>query len=40
MGCQTEIAEKIIEREANYVLALKENQGNLYQDVVQLFDDL
>jgi predicted transposase YbfD/YdcC len=40
MGCQTAIAEKIIEREANYVLALKENQGNLYEDVVLLFDDL
>jgi predicted transposase YbfD/YdcC len=40
MGCQTEIAEKIIEQEAQYVLALKENQGNLYADVVQLFDDL
>jgi len=40
IGCQTEIAEKIIEREANYVLALKENQGNLYEDVVHLFDDL
>lgn len=40
IGCQTEIAEKIIEQEAHYVLALKENQGNLYADVVQLFDDL
>jgi len=40
MGCQTEIAEKIIERKADYVLALKENQGNLYEDVVRLFDDL
>ena len=29
MGCQTDIVEKIIDREANYVLALKENQGNL-----------
>ncbi len=40
MGCQTEIAEKIIEREAEYVLALKENQGNLYEDVESLFSDL
>lgn len=40
MGCQTEIAEKIIAREAHYVLALKENQGNLYEDVVRLFEDL
>ena len=40
MGCQTDIAEKIIEREAAYVLALKENQGNLYEDVEHLFADL
>ena len=40
MGCQTDIAEKIIEREAEYVLALKENQGNLYEDVDRLFTDL
>ncbi len=40
MGCQTEIAEQIMAREAEYVLALKENQGNLYEDVVRLFDDL
>jgi predicted transposase YbfD/YdcC len=40
MGCQTEIAEKIIDREADYVLALKDNQGNLCEDVVHLFDDL
>jgi predicted transposase YbfD/YdcC len=40
MGCQTEIAEKIIDRDAPYVLALKENQGNLYEDVLRLFEDL
>lgn len=40
MGCQTEIAEKIVESDADYVLALKDNQGNLYEDVVRLFDDL
>jgi len=40
MGCQTEIAEQIIDREAEYVLALKENQGNLYADVELLFADL
>jgi len=40
MGCQTEIAEKIIDRDAQYVLALKENQGKLYEDVVHLFEDL
>lgn len=40
MGCQKEIAQTIVEQEADYVLALKENQGHLYEDVVQLFDDL
>jgi predicted transposase YbfD/YdcC len=40
MGCQKEIAKTIIEQEADYVLALKENQGHLYEDVVKLFDDL
>lgn len=40
MGCQTEIAEKIIDRGAQYVLSLKENQGNLYEDVERLFVDL
>jgi predicted transposase YbfD/YdcC len=37
MGCQTEIAKVIIERGADYVLALKGNQGNLHTDVGQLF---
>lgn len=38
MGCQTEIAKKLIEHEANYVLALKGNQGNLHEQVVEFFD--
>ena len=33
MGCQKEIAKKIIEKEADYVLALKGNQGTLSADV-------
>ena len=37
MGCQTEIAKVIIEQGADYVLALKGNQGDLHTDVVQLF---
>ena len=37
MGCQTEIAKTIIEQGADYVLALKGNQGNLHDDVSQLF---
>ena len=40
MDCQTEIAKEIIEQEADYVLALKDNQGNLFEDVKLLFDDL
>lgn len=37
MGCQTEIAKAIVEQDADYVLALKGNQGNLHQDVEELF---
>lgn len=33
MGTQTAIAEKIREKRADYVLTLKKNQGNLYEDV-------
>ena len=33
MGTQTAIAEKIREKRADYVLALKKNKGNLYEDV-------
>lgn len=39
MGCQKEIAEKIIKKKADYVLALKGNQGNLHKDVVDFFED-
>ena len=37
MGCQTEIAKTIVEQGADYVLALKGNQGELHTDVAQLF---
>jgi predicted transposase YbfD/YdcC len=40
LGCQKEIAAAIVDQEADYVLALKENHGRLYADLVQLFDDL
>ena len=33
MGCQKEIAKKIIENEADYILAVKGNQGNLEQAI-------
>lgn len=37
MGCQSEIAQLIIEGEGDYVLALKGNQGTLHDDVQDLF---
>jgi predicted transposase YbfD/YdcC len=37
MGCQTEIAQKILDKGADYVLALKGNQGNSHDSVKQLF---
>lgn len=37
IGCQKEIASKIVERQADYVLAVKENQGHLYEDIEYLF---
>jgi predicted transposase YbfD/YdcC len=37
MGCQREIAAKIIEKDAGYVLALKGNQGTLRDDVEAFF---
>lgn len=39
MGTQTAIAEKIKNKRADYVLALKGNQKNLYEDVKEYFDN-
>ena len=39
MGCQKDIAEKIIGKGADYVLALKGNQKNLFEDVQLFLDD-
>jgi predicted transposase YbfD/YdcC len=39
MGCQREIAAKIVEKEADYVLALKGNQGTLRDDVEEFFTE-
>ena len=33
MGCQKEIAQKITEEQGDYALAVKENQGHLYEDI-------
>jgi predicted transposase YbfD/YdcC len=40
MGCQQEIARTIVAGGGEYILALKENQPQLYQDVVELFAGL
>ena len=39
MGTQTEIVKKIRKKHADYVLALKGNQGCLHEDVKLYFDD-
>lgn len=38
MGCQTDIAEQIVEQGADYVLAVKENQRHLLEDMSLFFD--
>jgi predicted transposase YbfD/YdcC len=38
MGCQTAIAEKIVDKEADYVLAVKDNQAHLLDDIKEAFD--
>lgn len=40
LGCQKEIATRIVDKKADYVLTLKENQGTLSTDVAELFADL
>lgn len=39
MGCQTKIAQTILDGHADYVLALKGNQGELHGDVKLFFGD-
>lgn len=39
MGCQKEIAQTIIDNQADYVLALKGNHESVYHEVVQVFAD-
>jgi predicted transposase YbfD/YdcC len=39
MGTQTEIARVIVDQGADYVLAAKDNQGHLYEDVVATFQE-
>ena len=40
LGCQKKIAEKIIEKQADYVLMVKDNQKNLKIDIEQSFESL
>lgn len=38
MGCQTAIAEPIVDKEANYILAVKGNQEHLPDDIKEAFE--
>jgi predicted transposase YbfD/YdcC len=37
MGCQRSIAEKIVDKKADYILAVKQNQGHLLEEVKDSF---
>src|SRR5215470_1660077 len=39
MGCQRDIAQKVLDKKADYILALKGNQGTLHEDVKLLVDE-
>jgi len=39
MGCQTEIAAKIVDAKADYCLAVKGNQPTLHDGIIAFFDD-
>jgi predicted transposase YbfD/YdcC len=40
MGCQRAIAEKIVSKQADYILAVKENQGHLLEEIKDSFQML
>ena len=40
MGCQREIATKIREKGAHYVLSVKENQKETYDEIKECFEDI
>jgi predicted transposase YbfD/YdcC len=40
MGCQRAIAEKIVDKKADYILAVKENQGDLLEEIKDSFQML
>jgi predicted transposase YbfD/YdcC len=39
MGCQKHIAARILERQGDYLLAVKDNHPNLHQDIAFFFED-
>jgi len=39
MGCQHKITSAIRDKEADYLLSLKGNQGSLHDDIIELFDN-
>ena len=39
MGCQKEIAQLIVDQKGDYLLAVKENQPRLFEDIQRLADD-
>jgi predicted transposase YbfD/YdcC len=39
MGCQTKIAQKILDRGGDYLLAVKDNQPSLHDEVARYFSD-
>ncbi len=39
MGCQKDIAQKVVDRGGQYVLAVKANQGTLHEDIRLFLDD-
>lgn len=39
IACQQDIVECVLEQEADYVIALKANQGSLFQETVAYFDE-
>lgn len=38
MGCQKDITQKIVSQQADYVLAVKQNQGHLLDDIQEAFE--
>lgn len=40
LNCQTQIAETVVAKEADYLLALKANHASLHEDVILLFETL